>query len=434
MKKIVFILSLAVAILSCTKENVANRDDRAEGIKNSGSEMLLFAEIPQMKKDTRAIADGSFSWADGDQIAIPISGGYAIFTYDSSKSAFTYTLTGSETFEDGTAYYPASVADGSYSTSFANADAARAGFKMEAPYTVGASSLTFSHISSLIDLNFSNVPPFATAVSVKAGSEVVATVALSNPGSNVEVKVPVTPAGSKAYSFALLAGENVLKQVSKTASLVAGTYYTTPGIEAPMYLCVKDTKIAAGSVWESSRTIWYSSTDGDIAKTFTISIGSHSYNVFELGGSVDDDGTAWTVYYKGGNSCEVAIPMTTVPGQADYYYITDGIQVASVGADPSSPAALPSTPRVYVQTNWNDLYCHMWGGDSSTTWPGTIFTETSSKYYGDPWKYVNLINNTTSFIINNGEQTADLLISDYAVDGSCYMFFYGASFYGKVTW
>ena len=259
MKKIVFILSLAATILSCNKENVVNGNNGVEDLKNTDNEMLLFAEIPQMTVDTRATADGSFSWANGDQIAIPISGGYANFTYDSSKSAFTYTLTGSETFVDGTAYYPASAANGSYSTSFANATAARSGFKMTADYTVGSSSLAFSHLSSLIDLNFSNVPVFATAVRVKAGDETVATVALSNPGSNVEVKVPVTPAGSKVYSFALLAGENVLKQVSKTASLVAGTYYTTPGIEAPMYLCVKDTKIATGSAWASSRTIWWNS-------------------------------------------------------------------------------------------------------------------------------------------------------------------------------
>lgn len=257
MKKYLFLLAAVVAFAACSKELApATIEEPKNDVATTDNVVTLFAEIPAMEDGTKAIADGTFAWAVNDEIAIPISGGYAIFKYDGSS--FKYTLTGSETFEDGTAYYPASSRPyGDYSTSFANADVARAGFKMTAPYTVGASSITFTHESSLIKLNFSNVPSFATSVRVKEGETVVATVALSNPSSSLEVKVPVTPNGSKTYSFALMENSNVIKEVSKSSvSLTAGKFYTTPEIAIGPVILIKNNvnyemSTVAGKSWES---------------------------------------------------------------------------------------------------------------------------------------------------------------------------------------
>lgn len=253
MKKFISIIALATVFAACSKENAPQIDPKEDVTPSSSKEVILFAEIPAMIDDTKAIADGSFSWAENDEIAIPISGGYAIFAFDptqrNGQGAFTYTLTGSETFINGKAYYPASSRpSGDYSINFANPDAARAGFMMEADYHVGDDHIDFTHKSSLIDLNFSNVPSFATSVQVKEGETVVATVALSSPSSSVEVKVPVTPNNSKTYTFSLMENSNIIKQVSKSGvTLTAGRYYKTPAISIGHVIRVQDSV----SDWDS---------------------------------------------------------------------------------------------------------------------------------------------------------------------------------------
>lgn len=256
MKKVLVLFAAVAMLAACSKESSPIENDPInEGI-TQGNEITLFASIPSMEDATKAIADGSFSWAEGDKIAIPVSGGYVDFTYNESKGAFTYTVT-DEVFVDGKAYYPASSKPaGSYSTDFANAAAARSGFKMEADYTVGASSISFTHKSALIDLNFSNVPPFATSIRVKEGDVVVATVALSSPSSDVEVKVPVTPNGSKSYSFALMENSNVIKEVSKSSvSLTAGKYYSTPSITINHYVVFENSNNDTHKLGIQGRTL-----------------------------------------------------------------------------------------------------------------------------------------------------------------------------------
>lgn len=243
MKKIIAMLFVAGVMAACTKEIVPEQTNIAE--KNAGRVVTLFAEIPAIingdsssaapaSVDVKATAVGTFSWSDGDKIAVPVKDGYVEFEYSEENDDFEYTLTGSEEFVDGTAYYPASSApEGSYSTAFdQSTNVASAGFKMEAEYTVGCSSLSFEHKSALINLNFTNVPSFATSVRVKIDGAVVATVALPvTPGATFNVTVPVTPAASAAtYSFALLENSNVLREVSKSVTLTAGKYYTTPNI------------------------------------------------------------------------------------------------------------------------------------------------------------------------------------------------------------
>lgn len=267
MKKSLLVLLAITIVFGCAKDADVNEAPVDENV------ISIFAEMPEMEA-AKAIADGSFSWQSNDEIAIPITGGYAVFRYNATSGKFIYTPTGDEEFISGKAYYPASSRPGGdYSTSFANGDAARAGFKMEADYTVGAESISFTHKSSLINLNFFNVPSFATSVRVKAGDDVVATVALSSPSENLTVKVPVTPNGSKSYKFALMDGNNVLKEVSKTASLTAGTYYTTPDIRLNyMFSLTDNSGWTGGSTYpalyisDGSNNKWYCTNQTGDAK------------------------------------------------------------------------------------------------------------------------------------------------------------------------
>ena len=204
--------------------------------------------------------------------------------------------------------------------------------------------------------------------------------------------------------------------------------------ENPTYrLYVLDEKVATSSSWGTSRSIWYSSEAGDIASAGTEVFGGRTYNYFNL--TSDIVGNTADVYYKGENNCEVKITLNVQSSKTNYYYQTDGILVGAV-ADPASPEALSTTPRIYVRSNVDGLNCHMWGGDSETVWPGTAMTVTTSREYEHFWRYVDLIPNSTGFIINSsGWQTGDLNVADFvAADGSCYLYCYGADNVAKITW
>ncbi|MBR5041718.1 MAG: hypothetical protein IKX67_00620 [Bacteroidales bacterium] len=208
---------------------------------------------------------------------------------------------------------------------------------------------------------------------------------------------------------------------------------------APTYrLYVMDEKVATGGSWGSTRTIWYSSEAGDIACAGTEASGDYTYNYFDL--TSDVVGQTIDIYYKGvgepDKPCEVKITLTVQSSVKNYYYRTDGVQVAAV-TNPSSPEALDATPRIYVRSSSDNLNCHMWGGAEGTAWPGNAFTTLSSKEYGDFWHYVDLLPDATMFILNDGSrQTGDLSLADYtASDGSYYFYWYpGADAPTPVTW
>lgn len=392
MKKIFTVLAFAAIFVGCAKETESFYKPV------SGEAMFLRADIPAMTDITKATADGSFSWAEDDEIAVPIDGGYAVFQYKTAQSAFTYTPSGSETFVNGTVYYPASSRpSGSYSTTFASQDAARAGFKMTAPYTAGASSLTFTHVSSLIKLSFNNVPSFATSVAVKEGDDVVATVALPSPApSSVEVKVPVTPNGTKTYSFELKEGANVLKGVTKTVSLTAGTYYTTPEITLNKYIVFTNSSDDGHKLGLMSRT-WNSSTDNWDAKA-------------DWNGELSLTNTGDLKYY-----------ILTEP-----YASAEAIQVElRKGEDKISETALvildrnltfdvsentlKSKYRIYLtpDASYFKTVCNIYGWDNSLgTWPGVEMTTVDGKFvyeFEPSWYGV-----TKNFLFSDGTaQTSD---------------------------
>lgn len=392
MKKIFTVLAVAAVVVACAKESESFFKPQ------SGDQMIIRASIPEMTDITKATADGAFSWADGDEIAVPIEGGYVVFVYDDSQTAFTYTPNGSEVFITGTVYYPASSRPaGSYSTAFASADAARAGFKMEAPYTAGASTLSFTHKSSLIKLNFENVPSFATSVRVKAGDDVVATVALSTPGSLVEVKVPVTPDGEKTYSFALMEGEHVIKEVSKAdVTLTAGTYYTTPEITLNKYIVFTNSsddghKLGLMSrTWNSSTNNWDAKADwnGELSLTNT---GDLKYYIL-------------TEPYASAEAIQVELRKGEDKISETALVILDRNLTFDV-----SENSLKSKYRIYLtpDASYFKTVCNIYGWDNSLgDWPGVEMTTVDGKFvyeFEPSWYGV-----TKNFLFSDGTaQTSD---------------------------
>lgn len=406
MKKVLTIIAAVAALVACSKVETPAQKEEVNDVTH-GKKMVLFAEVPEMTTEdgTKAIADGSFSWSEGDEIAIPLKTGYAVFVYSAENKQFEYTLAGNEEFVAGTAYYPASSRPGgSYSTSFADATKARAGFKMEASYTLGASSLSFTHKSALISLNFTNVPSFATSVVVKKGGAPEATVALSSPSSTVSLKVPVTPAASTNYSFALMEGSNIIREVGKTVTINAGTCYSTPEIAINKYFVFSGTGLSGigklrckqkvGDGWGSNDYTW------DLKTTS----GGTKYCVLPFWDWLESGDAVYVEAQSNGGSKVAGV---------DYYYVRNTSFTINSGED-----FLRTNYRIYPNGK-SVVYAHIWEGEDAITgsWPG----KNAIPYYEFDYNYsghnVNVILNNN----NNGKQTAtwNIWVSrdyDYGID------------------
>ena len=301
MKKYLTLLVAAAMMIGCTQEPIDTPSntvipDEPEEIQTPAEpetpaepKVVSFsAELPVFEGLTKASVDASdFAWAAGDEIAIPVKDGEGVRYVNFRNSAgalntFTYSVTDEE-FVDGTAYYPATSAPGgSYSTTFSSIAEAQSSFKMTAPVTIGSSSLDFTHVSSIVHLTFTNVPALANKLVVNDGTSDVATINFSQTG-DVVFNVPITPAGSsKTYTFKLQENNNVLKQVSKTADLAAGTYYNAKAaVPVGKILRVQDATdwgTKALYIWNNANGEQnaFFSTDGSYPNKFnTISANDH---------------------------------------------------------------------------------------------------------------------------------------------------------------
>ena len=228
---------------------------------------------------------------------------------------------------------------------------------------------------------------------------------------------------------------DVVGDVVTNAPATDGVIFANVVLDPPVYRLYVLDKVAMTS-WGTGRIIWYSSEAGNIAPAGSKTFGSSTYYYFDL--TSDVVGQTIDIYYKSDiveNHCEVMIPLTVSANVTNYYYRTDGVLVSAV-SNPSSPEDLDATPRIYVRSSGTNLHCHMWGGDSSTSWPGNAFTATSSKEYDALWYYVDLIPNTTQFILNFGGddgKSGDLTLANYTgYNGSYYLYFYGGNNLGEV--
>lgn len=232
MKKIA-LFTLALCVLgACAKEAYSDKGNIRPAGDIDGSRIVSFtATIPEFEPASKASVDNtSFAWEDGDQIAIPSTSGYAIFTTNTDYGLGTFKCTlkdGEELSDDSIAVYPASVATGEYSTEFSSISAAKSAFKMEGKYTKGASSISFDHNSALVHLTFTNVPSFANKLLVNDGAKNVATITFSGASGTVDFYVPIDPDGVQhTYTFDLQEGDNVIRRAQKEVTLVKDTYYT----------------------------------------------------------------------------------------------------------------------------------------------------------------------------------------------------------------
>lgn len=259
MKKFYFcIAALAIAAIGCNK--VEEETSTTTPVEQPQKENVVYlsANLPEFVDSKATISDaGAFAWEDGDVISVLCKRAednqfwYVDFTYDASEGKFARDMATACSFKSGSsgieqvngtftvatatemasqtapfAIYPAQMV----ATSNVNYDRLGKLFKMEGSLETDG-SINFVHKSSLLKLNYENVPSIAKTVKVVNGSEAVIA-RLNDATGSVSMMVPVTPTGSsQTIRIELCTEDNtVLVLKNKTANIAAGTLYKAPTI------------------------------------------------------------------------------------------------------------------------------------------------------------------------------------------------------------
>lgn len=259
MKKFYFcIAALAIAAIGCNKVEEETSTTTPAEQPQKENVVYLSANLPEFVDSKATISDaGAFAWEDGDVISVLCKRAednqfwYVDFTYDASEGKFARDMATACAFKSGSsgieqvngtftvatatemasqtepfAIYPAQMV----ATSNVNYDKIGKLFKMEGSLETDG-SINFVHKSSLLKLNYENVPSIAKSVKVINGSEAVIA-RLNNATGSVSMMVPVTPTGSsQTIRIELCTEDNtVLVLKNKTANIAAGTLYMAPTI------------------------------------------------------------------------------------------------------------------------------------------------------------------------------------------------------------
>lgn len=191
-KNLVFMAVAAFVLSACAKENAYDATIAPQ--YTAEGNVLLFATMPQFEDATKAAiaADGSFSWAVGDEIDVVYTKGgsldqtYTFSCTNASTGAFEYAGEIADGYTVDRAYYPSGY-DGEPSPQhFASLEAAAKGFQMEA--TVSGGKLQFAHENAMFVVTVKNVPLFAKTVWVNSAS-----VDVTSESGDVDVRIPVIP-------------------------------------------------------------------------------------------------------------------------------------------------------------------------------------------------------------------------------------------------
>ena len=170
MKKYIYILTVAaLAFASCSKNEI---DINNKNNKPGSSKYELMVRVDDMTKANIAEATGAFTWqvgeTDGDEIAVKNSEGtvYKFRAVEIVDDCARFVYAGSDevsgTLTD--AVFPYNENCTSTLPTKLNGPAAALTDGIRLAGAVSGNTVTFSHVGSLVKVQFSNVPGFASSV------------------------------------------------------------------------------------------------------------------------------------------------------------------------------------------------------------------------------------------------------------------------------
>ncbi len=236
MKKLIYILIGATALMACSKESIM---PVKETLAKEG-QYAVTVYFDDITKASINSSTGKFEWTGDEKIAIWDSNhkefvtfNIASYSNEGNKQARFTTNAAQDgaSFVGNAAYYPASIAtkDGespsyTFPTNFTSLEDAAKGFPMEG--TVSSGEIHFSHLGALINITLNNVPSFTTALILNDGTNDI-TVAATPTAGVINAVVPI-PAGNYVLTAKLKDNNNNIfyskARTSKTYS--ARNYYS----------------------------------------------------------------------------------------------------------------------------------------------------------------------------------------------------------------
>ena len=234
MKKVLFYLAVAaMGFVACTKEI---DDPVIDNPANSDTEMVpvsFFVTLENSTDDaTKAtvnLADGTATWASGDEIAVHTkNGALATLSYNTGTSKFEGTISaGDEILNNAVAYYPASIAIAGDAArvnmpgSYASAEEAEKSFPLRGLVNTSTNEIALKHMGGLLKITATyfrdeidqvvvNLPLNITGTLAVAGTDAAPTITPGSGSSAITIDVSAlsrtSGTGEASFVIPVLAG------------------------------------------------------------------------------------------------------------------------------------------------------------------------------------------------------------------------------------
>ena len=230
MKKYIFILAAAAAVVACKKEQPVQQPVEGKTIE--------FTATVEAPVKGLVATGGAFTWEAGDVAAVYTENGVkldlAISNISGATATFTATVPDGDAVAEGAiVVYPASIYGASGKVTFPASYTDGKGLQGPALVAkVASGNLAFKYLTGAISISISDVPAIATSVSVKTRdaadvADVVCTgtydvdfsgtnPALSNPtGTGSAISITGISEGANSFVLPILAGEQKVKLAVK---------------------------------------------------------------------------------------------------------------------------------------------------------------------------------------------------------------------------
>ena len=236
MKKVLFYLAVAaMGFVACTKEI---DDPVIDNPANSDTEMVpvsFFVTLENSTDDaTKAtvnLADGTATWASGDEIAIHTkNGALATLSYNTGTSKFEGTISaGDKILNNAVAYYPASIAiagDAAHVNmpgSYASAEEAEKSFPLRGLVNTSTNEIALKHMGGLLKITATYFRDEIDQVVVSLPLNITGTLAVAGTAA----APTITPgSGSSAITIdvSALSRTSGTGEASFVIPVLAGTY------------------------------------------------------------------------------------------------------------------------------------------------------------------------------------------------------------------
>ena len=227
MKRIVFLISLTLLTVYCTKEanynEINENDEPVVETTAVGTKTVTFTATVENDPVTEGTVatDGAFTWSNTDEIAVWTSSQKRTATATNitgSSADFTFTLEESETISSGAiVVYPESLLTAAgtvtFPTTYTAEEAAKSNLALAAE--VNGSSLSFKYLGAVIEATITDVPSIATAIEVTSSEALtgVHTVSFSEG-----IPSMATSSTAKTVTVTPLAGSNTIVLPLPTAA------------------------------------------------------------------------------------------------------------------------------------------------------------------------------------------------------------------------